>query len=355
MTRFRFVIDQIVFFSVQAACSIAFIILALCPRLGHADPKVSLHWIEDDWNDGCEFWGDGLILSITDHGRVILKKHYCSAYGAGEVRMVTDAIGNHYVFLEYSEGHGTSATTGYLKIYRFTNRLIEKDHFTISEFVGPDSVWTCHYIIHTPHGGGLQLILTRTLDGPPDPDIPMPPETQIITIDRPNNASPSMTYIPMPRPNAINAGLQAALYWIGDGGAGECRSENAALLLTIADHGQLILEKHYCSEDGLGNARLVADAIGQHYVFLEYDTDQGATGSITHLKILRFTDQLTEKSELDISYFDGADFLWVYHYNIRTPPGGGLKIFFKLALKGKPPPSTKLPSQTQIIAVDCAE
>jgi hypothetical protein len=341
--------------SIRTACSVVLILGVLCPNVSHADPQVSLSQIDPNGPSGCDFRGDDLVLSITDRGRRVLVKHYCSAYGLGNARMVTDAIGHHYVFLEHSEGHGTSATTGYLKIYRFTNRLIEKDNFTISEFVGPDSVWTCHYVIHTPHGGGLQIILTRTLDGPPDPDIPMPPETQIITIDRPNNASPSMTYIPMPRPNSINAGLQAALYWIGDGGAGECRSEDAAFLLTITDHGQLILEKHYCSEDGLGNARLVADAIGQHYVFLEYDTDQGATGSITHLKILRFTDQLTEKSELDISYFDGADFLWIYRYNIQTPPGGGLKIFFKLALKGKPPPSTKLPPQTQIIAVDCAE
>jgi hypothetical protein len=39
MIRFRFVIHKIFFF-VQTAYSIAFIIVALCPKLGHADPKV---------------------------------------------------------------------------------------------------------------------------------------------------------------------------------------------------------------------------------------------------------------------------------------------------------------------------
>jgi hypothetical protein len=95
--------------------------------------------------NGCGFWGDSETLSITDNGREILQKRYCSAYGGSEARIVSDARTHYYVLLKYSEGHGTNAWTDFLTIYELTSPL--------------------------------------QMDGTPDPGIVLPDQTKIIAID----------------------------------------------------------------------------------------------------------------------------------------------------------------------------
>jgi hypothetical protein len=132
---------------------------------------------------GCGFWGDSLILSVTDQGREIAEKKYCSAYAHGAARVVTDALGHPYVLLEYSEGHGTNAFTGYLVIYRLADQLIERERVRLSIGAGPASRWSYEYTAETPTGGGLRLLLQLSTSGVPEPYLSPPPATQTVAVD----------------------------------------------------------------------------------------------------------------------------------------------------------------------------
>ena len=96
-------------------------------------------------------------LSILNQNRVIYRYNYCSEYGLGRARMVTDTRGRHYVLLEHAEGRGTRATTTYLTIYRFTDDLDERVRIPLEVPVGVQANSSYTYRLETPAGGGLIL------------------------------------------------------------------------------------------------------------------------------------------------------------------------------------------------------
>lgn len=159
--------------------------LLLFPGLGCANPQVNVHQtgaLDQDPN-GCGFWGDSLTLSVTDDDKKTLDKDYCSSYGRGSATIVQDVNQTNYVFLTWSEGHGTNATTDYLTIYKLTNSLIERTRITISEGAGPTSRWNYKYTIEKPSDGGLRLIMTLRVDGDGEvTDIPAE-RTKVISIE----------------------------------------------------------------------------------------------------------------------------------------------------------------------------
>ena len=114
----------------------------------------------------CAF-GDAMTLIVLNQNREILRRDYCSAYGLGGARLVTDARGKHFVLLEYSDGHGTHATTGYLQIYEVEEQsLQERTQLMIREGIGTiaDSVYD--YRVGTPTSGGIIISGSWLVDGP---------------------------------------------------------------------------------------------------------------------------------------------------------------------------------------------
>jgi len=132
--------------------------------------------------NGCGFWGDSLTLSVIDQGKKILKKDYCSAYGKSKVQVITDTKAQNFVLLEYSEGHGTNATTDYLVVYALTKTLAERARALISFGVGLTSRWFYDYVVETPSVGGLKLVMTLRVWGIPDPGTLPEASTKIVEV-----------------------------------------------------------------------------------------------------------------------------------------------------------------------------
>jgi hypothetical protein len=148
------------------------------PRRG--TPQATVRSILDADSNGCGFWGDGETLSITDIGKPTLILNYCSAYGMSKATIVTDARAENYVLLTTKEGHGTNAWTNYLTIYRLTNKLARRKRLKISEGAGPTSRWFYDYEVTTPPQGGLKLILTLRVEGPPEPGLTPSEQTKTV-------------------------------------------------------------------------------------------------------------------------------------------------------------------------------
>ena len=65
-------------------------------------------------------------VAVVEGQREIFDHHYCSEYGIGGGRLVTDAQDRHFVLIMHASGRGTHMTSRYLTIYRFTDRLDER-------------------------------------------------------------------------------------------------------------------------------------------------------------------------------------------------------------------------------------
>ena len=157
--------------------------LAILTSTAHAEPKATLQSTGLDDLHGCEFLGDSMTLSISDGGREIVRKTYCSAYGQGSVKIVPDAQGRQYVLLEQAEGHGTNFSTTYLDVFRLGDALVEQQRVLISELAGLTSRWTYAYGVEKPRTGGLTLRMTLHLDGDGQTFVPSPKKRKIIQID----------------------------------------------------------------------------------------------------------------------------------------------------------------------------
>lgn len=130
-----------------------------------ANPTVSLRsnlkaWSGEKNFHGCEFFDDSLTLIVSDGDKQILSKDICSSYGKATVKVAADAKGNNFVFLEYSEGRGTNATTDYLVVYHLGSSLEERARELVSQANGPTSRWAYEYDIERPASGGLIVTLT---------------------------------------------------------------------------------------------------------------------------------------------------------------------------------------------------
>ena len=107
---------------------------------------------------------DTLQLSVFDGSRRVLRHVYCSAYGGGSARIVTDTRGKHYILLKHSQDRGTHATSGYLTIYTLADGLDVRARLLISDPVGMDARSVYAYRVNTPQGGGMIVSGTWTLD-----------------------------------------------------------------------------------------------------------------------------------------------------------------------------------------------
>ena len=148
-----------------------------------AAPDVSVRPSTDYAENDCGLFDtDGLILTVTDHGRPILEKRFCSSYGASKARIVSDGRAHNFLLLEYKVGHGTNAPVDSLTVYELTDRLVERVNLTLSEPMGETSRWTYDYRVTARRPSGLTLRMTLQVDGKPDTGSKLPPPTKIIVV-----------------------------------------------------------------------------------------------------------------------------------------------------------------------------
>jgi hypothetical protein len=114
----------------------------------------------------CQFWGDARVLQILRNGAVLLSQNYCSSYGKGRARLVTDQRGRRFVLLEYFEGHGTHASTGYLRVYELHgNHLKDRGRLVKSEAIGIEADLVFDISVKTPPKGGITISARPRVDG----------------------------------------------------------------------------------------------------------------------------------------------------------------------------------------------
>jgi hypothetical protein len=131
----------------------------------------------------CAFWGDAMVLTISDDHRRLMTKHYCSAYGRGSAYLVTDARGNSYVFWARAFQHGTHVTTDLLSIYRFDRRMKKRAQLPARVPLSWSTYANYRYKIRKPQSGGLVLIGSLKLDGKAQPGDDWPDPAPRVSID----------------------------------------------------------------------------------------------------------------------------------------------------------------------------
>ena len=107
---------------------------------------------------------DSRILRINDNGKEITHR-FCTSYGKADATIIKDSKGNNFLFLTFSQGRGTNATSDYLSVYRVEENLVEYVRIPISEGAGPASRWYYDYKIEKPKQGGLTISLSLRIEG----------------------------------------------------------------------------------------------------------------------------------------------------------------------------------------------
>jgi hypothetical protein len=128
--------------------------------------------------------GDEKTLRILQGDLEIYSHDFCSAYGHGEARLITDVRGRHYVLLEHFEGHGTRATSVYLTIYGFENGLDQRGRFLIDEPIGFEANATFDYEAEPAPAGGITVSGRWVIQGNRrSDDMPLQRDSAVIEID----------------------------------------------------------------------------------------------------------------------------------------------------------------------------
>jgi hypothetical protein len=132
-----------------------------------AEPSVK---ILNKWSDlntdtkECDgFSYDNFILKINNNGKEITHE-FCSSREA-DAEVVQDAIGDYFLILKSTAGHGTNAWTDYFTVYRINPNLIEYLKTPISDGAGPFSRWYYDYKITKPEHGGLVFTFSLRIEG----------------------------------------------------------------------------------------------------------------------------------------------------------------------------------------------
>ena len=134
----------------------------------------------------CAFWGDAMLLTVSDGDRRLVAHRYCSAYGRGRARLVTDARGHSYVFVDHSITHGSHATSDLLTVYRFGKGLRQRVRLPALVPIGAFSDAKYSYEIRRPRRGGLELIGSVKVVGKAGKgdDVPDPPQRLSVDVRR---------------------------------------------------------------------------------------------------------------------------------------------------------------------------
>ena len=131
---------------------------------------------------GCDAVEDAMSVVVTDKGKELAHENFCSLDGRAKAKVVTDKHTRTYIFLEYGENRGPSATTTYLAGFQLAPELIEIVRIPISWPTGPTQRFTYKYNIENDQSGGLRISLHGTDMVGSDCCVPSE-KTQTIEID----------------------------------------------------------------------------------------------------------------------------------------------------------------------------
>ena len=130
----------------------------------------------------CYFRGDTMRLKIIRGTKEVFVDEYCSAYGNGSARLITDTRGRNYVLLTYLEGHGSHASTTYLRVDELIgNALYDRGRLVKSEPIGIGADLVFDLSVRRLPQGGLRIIGTSRVDGPLDRGQSAPPR-QLVSL-----------------------------------------------------------------------------------------------------------------------------------------------------------------------------
>jgi len=107
----------------------------------------------------CEFWGDAMVMKVFRGSAEVITEEFCSAYGRSSARLITDNRGRNFVLLTYSEGHGTRATTYYLRVNELVGKtLYDCGRLTKSAPIGLHADLVVDFSVKTLAKGGIRII-----------------------------------------------------------------------------------------------------------------------------------------------------------------------------------------------------
>jgi hypothetical protein len=128
---------------------------------------------------------DALTLTVSDHGKRIASKNFCSSYGKATARVVTEKFGEGVIVLNFSEGRGSNAWTDYLELDQLPD-LTEILRIPLSWATSGTGRFTYSYVIELPPSGNIRIHLSGQNQQAPDPGpICCIPEARSLTIDVP--------------------------------------------------------------------------------------------------------------------------------------------------------------------------
>jgi hypothetical protein len=130
---------------------------------------------------GCLFADDAVAVVVSDGGKGTIEEDLCSSYGRATARIVVDGKARKYVLVEYHEGRGPNATTGYLTVYRLAGEMREVARIPLSWATGPAQRFTYKFKVATDELGGLRISLRDT--APTSSECCIPGGVQTIRID----------------------------------------------------------------------------------------------------------------------------------------------------------------------------
>ena len=123
-----------------------------------------------------------MVLKILDGSSKAVLHEYCSAYGKGSARLVTDGRGRAFVLLDYSEGHGTHVTVDYLRVDEIVgDTLYERGRLVKSEPTGTFANLVFDLKVKTLPQGGISVTGRSRVDGELSADETAPP-TQVVSL-----------------------------------------------------------------------------------------------------------------------------------------------------------------------------
>jgi hypothetical protein len=125
------------------------------------------------------------------------------------------------------------------------------------------------------------------------------------------------------RPAHVSGPLRAVVQWISEGNE---RCGDDAMRLVIMAGDKEVDSRDYCSAYALGRARLITDARDRHYVLLEHGVGRGTRATSWFLTIYEFEDILDERARLLTDEPTGWQAMSTFHYDVDTPPNGGIVI-----------------------------
>ena len=137
--------------------------------------------------------GDTMELRIFDGDREIYKDSYCSKSHLGGARLVTDALGRHYILIERSSGGGERAPVMFLEVNQLLDYFFTRARLRLPQAAAgaPDGVGD--YRVETPPTGGIVVRGPASVEGEAAPGAaePSPANAFVVRIDTETEAPSS--------------------------------------------------------------------------------------------------------------------------------------------------------------------